>query len=360
VSAAKNHGFKKTTLGAEYCALAPVGMPERYLDFTRKCMERVQTMTLPGLPTSPKFNSEQCKYLVGKLEMAVESASSFLVLLNGGYFWFPESLIDMENCLENFKLLYALAKDVETFIQTCCKGEWIRAAVTMQNVLEHVSSVGFNLMLWTAVFPDTKALRERRSLTLTEVDNIFKAEVESVKAKALMDAETLLANLTELLQIQKSTSEEDQLAALLHERVERSRRLLVGDASGPSSQLSLSQTPVENLKQMEKVGKGSVATVYRAMWLGAEVAKKTFYGPEFPYFVKEVSNIAGLLHPNITTMLCFAKDKRECSIVMELMDEDLFSLIQRRLQSNNAGEFPFGILEGVDIMLQVGRYAFPA
>jgi hypothetical protein len=100
--------------------------------------------------------------------------------------------------------------------------------------------------------------------------------------------------------------------------------------------------------------------VYRAMWLGAEVAKKTFYGPEFPYFVKEVSNIAGLLHPNITTMLCFAKDKRECSIVMELMDEDLFSLIQRRLQSNNAGEFPFGILEGVDIMLQVGRYAFPA
>jgi serine/threonine protein kinase len=97
------------------------------------------------------------------------------------------------------------------------------------------------------------------------------------------------------------------------------------------------------------------STVYRATWLGAEFAKKTFCGPNSPDFEKEVSILTGLSHPYIAPLIWHGKDKRECSIVMELMDGDLFTLMQRRLKDDDARETPFGILEAVDIIHQLGE-----
>jgi serine/threonine protein kinase len=50
---------------------------------------------------------------------------------------------------------------------------------------------------------------------------------------------------------------------------------------------------------MAQLGKGTAATVYKATWLGGEVALKTFDGPDNFDFNKEVSVLRGLSHPNI-------------------------------------------------------------
>ncbi|KAG0624570.1 hypothetical protein M758_3G257500 [Ceratodon purpureus] len=330
---------------------------QRYLELTKKCMVEALKMTLESsVSHSPKFNYEQCRYLADKLKGAVESADSFLELLNSGHFCFPSSE-ETANCLEIFKQLFTLAMGVENFIQSCCKDAWIEAVVTLRNVSEHVSSVGFNLMLWTVVFSEIKQVRAKWTLTATRVNDIFKGEVESVKEKALLDKDVLLRKLNATLQTKISTTTEHQLAVqiLLLERIEQSKKDPLGDSPRPSLS-RLSEVSSWSVKRMERLGTGSAGFVYRAKWLETEVAQKTFYGHSMvPSFETEVRNLDGLSHPNIVSLICCAKNERACSIVMELMDEDLCSFIRRRWQSNKTQEFPFGIMEAVDIMHQIGE-----
>jgi serine/threonine protein kinase len=60
--------------------------------------------------------------------------------------------------------------------------------------------------------------------------------------------------------------------------------------------------------------------------------------------------LAGLAHPNILPSFSLAIDGRSCSIIMELMDQDLFCLMQRKPL-----DAPFELLEAVDIMLQTAE-----
>jgi serine/threonine protein kinase len=111
---------------------------------------------------------------------------------------------------------------------------------------------------------------------------------------------------------------------------------------------------MESLKEMHQLGKGSFGTVFKAMWLGVEVAKKTFYEPSSPDFEKELSILGRLSHPSITSLLCYGGNERECFMAMELMDGDLFSTMRRIMAKDNTLSHPFNIREVVDIMLQVG------
>ncbi|CAM6048038.1 unnamed protein product [Sphagnum compactum] len=65
--------------------------------------------------------------------------------------------------------------------------------------------------------------------------------------------------------------------------------------------------------------------------------------------------IRGLSHPNILPLFCYATCSRYCSLVMELMDEDLDSLMRNRLGPKTSLDPPFELLEAIDIMLQVAE-----
>lgn len=143
-------------------------------------------------------------------------------------------------------------------------------------------------------------------------------------------------------------------------------RLLRSQAIQDSSTSRSSVSPVKDeesfwkrlfgcVKPAERLGRGSAATVHKAKWLGIQVAKKTFEGHRNMEFMKEVGILGKLCHPNITSMFCCAKDNRCCSIIMELMDEDLHDLMRRRCNGNINSPGPFPILEAVDIMLQIGE-----
>lgn len=107
------------------------------------------------------------------------------------------------------------------------------------------------------------------------------------------------------------------------------------------------------VRPAELLGRGNSSEVRKAIWVGTPVGEKTFWGSENPDFVNEIEILAKLCHPNITSMFCCTKDERSCSIIMELMDENLHGLMYRRWLENQP--LPFTIFEAVDIMLQIGE-----
>jgi hypothetical protein len=322
-----------------------------------------------------KINHWQCRYLRKKLEKAIESVRSahFPYLEPLFYGEHEESTPDYTAIeLEIFKVLYALAKEVENFIKSCCKDAWSQAALTLSNVSDHVLSIAFNLELWTILYSESKSkkliARARQSFTIAEVDKIYKTEVEKMKKKAFQDRENLLIKLDAELYTKKETSMEYQLAAFLLHRLESRispgcmpvvgfQRITSGESGelpSSGSQSGLSLKVFGSLRQSGILGKGSAATVYKAKWLGGKVAMKTFYGAGNHFFKKEVSILRGLSHPNIISLLWSTVDRRKCSIIVERMDGDLHTLMQVRLEGRGDQESPFCILEAVDIMLQVG------
>jgi serine/threonine protein kinase len=104
-----------------------------------------------------------------------------------------------------------------------------------------------------------------------------------------------------------------------------------------------------------QIGKGSFAIVHKVVWLGKDFAEKAFPFPENEIFRKEVSFLAGLSHPNILPLFCYATCSHYCSIVMELMDDDLHSLMRNRLGPKTSLDPPFELLEAINIMLQVAE-----
>lgn len=83
-----------------------------------------------------------------------------------------------------------------------------------------------------------------------------------------------------------------------------------------------------------------------------EVAKKIFYGSKKEDFKQEVLALLGFFHANILSLFHFTLSECECSIYMELMEEDLSSLIQKK-KRKFGHKVPFSNFVVVDIILQL-------
>lgn len=336
---------------------------EPYLSLLDKCTEEVQDAM-----ASCKFNNEQCGYLADKLKVVVEKARLYLgseVCSSGdGYCGQPAHQLkvgvqcassypqhlpcsagDAAKCVEIFKLVLTFGKQIESFIKSCSKDKWIEAAMTLTNMSEYVSSLGFNLELCRIAVSNVCA-GETEIPKVDELDNMNKTEAEIVKLKVLLDSE----NLSQLVKKERDSSTDNtELANILLQK-------LAGEEPSATSEgeqgfwRKLLKYLTPGFKQ---VGIGASATVQEAQWLGIRVAEKIFKGAENEDFLKEVEIIRQLSHPNVMSMFCFRKEERWCSIVMELMDGDLGNLIQKRLREKRSPLFP--ILEAVNIMLQIGE-----
>jgi hypothetical protein len=316
---------------------------DSYLELAAECTETLEKMVLRN------FNNEQCAYLVHKLKVVIQTARLFVEAEAHR----PGSFLDFARHVETFKLLVALANQIVSFVQDCCRDAWIQAAMTWTNVAEHVSLIGTNLELCKVAFFQQFAAAQ--SLSVDRIDNIIAAEVEIVKKKSSADVETLVVRLNSLT---LSGGEGDLATYLLQRllRVQGNRASFTSTSSfwGAVDDKSFWGRLFQWVKPSERLGKGMAATVHKATWLGMPVAKKTFQGHDNPDFTQEVGILGKLCHPNITSMFCCAKEKRWCAIIMELMDEDLHDLMQRRLDGSN-NSYPFPILEALDIMLQIGE-----
>ncbi|KAG0629585.1 hypothetical protein M758_1G114900 [Ceratodon purpureus] len=343
-----------------------------FLELAKKCMEAAERTPLFC------FNKRQCRYLVAKLRVVIQSARNFLeVLLVKDSRLRPS--VNISRHTITFKLLLALANQIESFVQSCCQDAWIQAAMTSTNVAEHVSSIAFNLELCKVAFfqesnataslslhqviymeihNEVEVVKTTASLSLHQVMDIHNAEVEVVKGFASADLENLLIKVT--LELNSLKGEQRDMASYLLQRLLRVDANRVSLTIPASSSWALKDEEgfwgglFKWVKPAERLGKGAAAVVHKATWLGIQVAKKTFQGHDNPDFMQEAGILGKLCHPNVTSMFCCAKDKRSCAIIMELMDEDLHDLMQRRCNGNNNSQ-PFEILEAVDIMLQISE-----
>ena len=262
---------------------------------------------------SLKFNNEQCEYLADKLEVVVQTASSFLKVSKrelGGSF---SSDQDSFRLTEVFKLLVASAKLTESFFQGSSGDAWVQAAMSLTMMSKYVASLGFNLELCRVAF--CKDCAVTTCLTLDEVGDISKAEAEIVDKKAEVDLKSLLEKVA--LQLNSLVGNDRDLAVSLLQRLLRVK---------PNSTSTEDDTFWSRLfvVQGQQLGRGASAAVYHAEWLGLCVAKKTFDGLDNIEFSKEVEVLSRLCHPNITSMFGCAKNewRKKCSIIMELMDKN--------------------------------------
>ena len=89
-------------------------------------------------------------------------------------------------------------------------------------------------------------------------------------------------------------------------------------------------------------------------WLGEGFGLRQFFG-EIEPLNSEISSLLSLSHPNIIQYLCgfFDEEKKECLLVMEMMNKDLHSQIKENCGQRRRILFPLPVM--VDLMLQIAR-----
>jgi hypothetical protein len=263
---------------------------------------------------------------------------------------------DSGRSLEIYKLLFALSKEVEAFIQGCSKDAWVQSAIFLTNVSERITSLGFDLEFCTFVFSSRKKYGSLPTLTVAEISRLRKAEADIVEEKSHLDQLRLYEDVRALLtQSRKPGNADEQQVMFLLERLRGRGLHLSADSPEPNHSSRLGKISMSSLKKVQVLGRGSFGDVHKANWLGIEVARKTFHGPSAADFEREVEILEGLSHPNIVSLLWHGRDERKCHMIMELMDGDLYSLMQERLEECGSNGPPFSISEAVHIMLQVAE-----
>ncbi|KAL3829731.1 hypothetical protein ACJIZ3_018533 [Penstemon smallii] len=89
-------------------------------------------------------------------------------------------------------------------------------------------------------------------------------------------------------------------------------------------------------------------------WLGESFALRHFFG-DIESLIPEISKELNLSHPNIMHIFCGFTDeeKKECFLIMELMNKDLSSYVREICGPRR--RIPFSLPVAVDLMLQIAR-----
>ncbi|XP_077251219.1 uncharacterized protein LOC143890428 isoform X2 [Tasmannia lanceolata] len=105
-------------------------------------------------------------------------------------------------------------------------------------------------------------------------------------------------------------------------------------------------------KVRRRIGNGS--QYKEIQWMGESFALRHFFG-EIEPLVQEISLLSSLAHPHVMNFQCGFSDeeKKECFLVMELMNKDLCNFIKEICSPRK--RVPFSLPVAVDIMLQIAR-----
>jgi serine/threonine protein kinase len=208
----------------------------------------------------------------------------------------------------------------------------------------------------TVEFSSRKKYGSLPTWTVAEISRLRKAEADIVEEKSHLDQLRLYEDARALLtQPRKPGIADEQQVMFLLQRLRGGGLHLSADSPESNHSSRLEKISISSLRKVQVLGTGSFGDVHKANWLGIEVARKTFHGPSAADFEREVEILEGLSHPNIVSLLWHGRDERKCHMIMELMDGDLYSLMQERLEECGSNGPPFSISEAVHIMLQVAE-----
>lgn len=319
-------------------------------DYLELSWDVVQNLVLLENKQLVQLNKEQCGLLIEKLVEIVPSVRDAV-----------NSVPLQKRALLLFVLqeLYHLVKEAEVIIRACCSEDPLKAAVKLQDSIEAFGECFFNTawlagvirILISGIKDFSVASFHQR---LVEEIASFGAVCQSkegirrvFKAAALKDRRSL----TEMLELRKSAKgvvdeQERQTVAYLLE-------LMPSSFGGTFTLPTIDPRQVQFVK---KLGSGCFGTVFEVRWLGQSFAQKVFQGIEKESFEKDVAALAGLHHPHVVRLLGTSLDtyRLRCSLVMELMSEDLGAYIVKRTISHS-DQRPFNLPVAVDVMLQIAE-----
>lgn len=268
--------------------------------------------------------------------------------------------------------VWRIAKDAETLIRACCKPLWLKAAVLLGDSKESFFSLEFNLevcklMMNTAANYIIHNGGEAE-ISVQVGDTILEWELKTrsiiraiIQDLSLRDEKSLRESLESVL-IQGSGDsaldvvEACELASKLLQRLEhetKSRHMEAKKTAENVRRGYLWRIDRSHLRDHTgspicKSSSGGIE-VLKTTWLGDTYVRKVFHGQGMKEsFEAEATIVAGLFHPNLLPTVCVCVDSQGCSLVMELMDGDLYTFLRDRTS-------PVPLLVAVDIMLQIAE-----
>jgi serine/threonine protein kinase len=286
-------------------------------------------------------NELQCCYLLYKLTKVMNHAHKDIHNLT------PQCIQTLEKILKN---LWRVAKDIERLVNYCCNDQWIQKVVMWGNTIEHFVLLAFELELYKTLLQ--KSIYGQAKTFLCELgtwsNNAKIEEIGIITAMAIHDRQKNLSSLeAQIMSNDHNDDEKDFLAKYLIKRLcMDSNEVNVMDAC---------KVKYDSLKRLKPLYKTSVSNVHKISWLGQKFAEKCYNGPIEQSFQQEASLLARFSHPNIVPFVCYATDDKSCSLIMELMNGDLQSLMHENMHKDKTLDAPFGLLEAMDIMLQIAE-----
>ncbi len=337
-------------------------MAPNFLVLARKAIAEALDLTSGENEQLLKLNKLQCKCVAQKLLETRE-----ILQYVGSAAGFANAFERCEATLK--KELYRVVTDALSLIKECRGEQWLRAAIRQRSERssEDFVEICYEVQWCTSILciclqsPVQAAVVEPEACDgrLSVLDH-FKLE-----AAANQDREDLRSYLELLSQGHvcyascARSKPEKCLAAQFFERLDSRPTELAADQDSTSAEILpslLLKVNHRDLPDVRVIGKG----VQETKWLEDKYAKKVFPDVDNKSFKQETEVLARLCHPNVVRVVGWSEGRKGAnpSIVMELMDEDLFKFLRTRLdnnESNGSADVPLSILAAVDIMLQVAR-----
>ena len=308
-------------------------------------------------------------------------------------------------CFESLVGLARRFQLVADLLKKCGSQEWYKSALELADVRLAskrkkrwsefslaIRNSEWSLDLVELAFHALEKLLTESTYTVKDATFIFSEEkgrmVLQIPGKVLDRQNSVLEN--SILEVCRELEEKD-LTALIHQldalvesekRNERFYNLRHSNAYGIAHFLSeklrgpppstgtyvpysynFSKIDSSSLKYQEYLDKGSSGMVAIHEWYGLKVAVKSVRGPQVSRikFEEEAAVLAMAQHPNVVRLIgCGFIEKSStgagtAQLVMELMEHDLRTIIDLRMEVVPKGSGPFSPIVAIDLMLQIAQ-----
>ncbi|KAH9560743.1 hypothetical protein CY35_06G123400 [Sphagnum magellanicum] len=343
-------------------------MAPKFLVLARKAIVEALDLTSGKNEQLLKLNKRQCQCVAQKLSEI------------GNFLKYVECAAGSANLLERRdatlgKELYRVVTDALSLIKECRDEQWLRAAIRQRSEKssEDFVEICCEVQWCTSVLCICLQSAIRKQAAVVEPEawdgRLSVLDHFKLEAAANQDREDLKSSLKLLSQGHvcdascARSKAEKCLAAQFFKRLDSRPTELAADRGSRSAEILPSllwKVHYRDLPSVRKIGKGSFGEVQETKWLEDKYAKKVFPGADNKSFKQESEVLARLCHPNVVRVVGWSESRTGVnkSIVMELMQEDLFTFLENRLDNNEfegSADVPLSILAAVDLMLQVAR-----
>ncbi|WOK91390.1 mitogen-activated protein kinase kinase kinase 7 [Canna indica] len=315
-----------------------------------------------------RVNQRQCCLLVDALDLAFDGIAEEI----RAHLRFSEKLIKWKSLEHPLRELHRIFRDGEQYIKQCLepRADWWAKAISLGQNTDCVELYMHDLLWCVPVV--IEAIENVGEITGTDQEEIQRKKLVFSKRyeKEWMEPKLFQLKLGKLYLSSR------ELCSRMESALREDRWILsetVADKRSPGSKpLTKQENRLADLLVSPR-GKlfpcsvltgssdyhvrrrfGSGYNYKEVQWMGDSFAVKHAIGDIEP-LMSEIALLSSVAHPNVAHyMYSFVdEEKKECFVVMELMNKDLASYIKEICSTRR--KIPFSLLVAVDTMLQIAR-----